>query len=248
VVHAAYIINLASPRDDIFERSISLLQVTMRRAEAFGAGSVVFHIGSHTGAGEEAGLSRLAQGIERTLADAPDGVMLLLENDTGGGGKLGYRMENLASALDQASQYAPQLGVCIDISHLWGAGYDVGTVEGAQATVAEIDRTIGLALVPVLHVNDAREALGGHRDVHARLGEGQIAVEGIRALLRHPDLAHTTALLETPIPELVPGKSDWEKERAFMLQAREIAGLPLPPSADEEESSGATDPATSPAL
>jgi deoxyribonuclease-4 len=247
VVHAAYIINLASPRDDIFERSISLLRVTMRRAEAFGAGSVVFHIGSHTGAGEEAGLNRLALGIERTLADAPDGVMLLLENDTGGGGKLGYRMENLASALDQASQYAPQLGVCIDISHLWGAGYDVGTVGGAQATVAEIDRTIGLARVPVLHVNDAREALGSHRDVHARLGEGQIAVEGMRTFLRHPDLAHTTALLETPIPELVPGKSDWEKERAFMLQAREIAGLPLPPSVDEGESSGATDPATSPA-
>jgi len=117
VVHAAYIINLASPRDDIFERSISLLQVTMRRAEAFGAGSVVFHIGSHTGAGEDAGLRRLARGIERTLADTPDGVMLLLENDTGGGGKLGYRMEILASALDQSSQYAPQLGVCIDISH-----------------------------------------------------------------------------------------------------------------------------------
>jgi hypothetical protein len=69
----------------------------------------------------------------------------------------------------------------------------------------------------------------------------------MRTFLRHPGLAHMTALLETPIPELAPGKSDWEKERAFMLQAREIAGLPLPLSADEEESSGATDPATSPA-
>jgi deoxyribonuclease-4 len=247
VIHAAYIINLASPRDDIFERSISLLQVTLRRAEAFGSGSVVFHIGSHTGAGEEAGLRRLARGIERTLADAPDGVTLLLENDTGGGGKLGYRMENLASALDQASQSAPQLGVCIDISHLWGAGYDVGTVEGAQATLAEIDRTIGLARIPVIHVNDAREALGSHRDVHARLGEGQIALDGMQAFLRHPGLAHATALLETPIPELAPGKSDWERERAFMLQARELAGLPLPPPVDEEESSGAPAPATSPA-
>ena len=243
VVHAAYIINLASPRDDVFERSISLLQVTMRRAEAFGAGSVVFHIGSHTGAGEEAGLKRLAEGIERTLASAPDGVMLLLENDTGGGGKLGYRMENLASALDQASQFAAQLGVCIDTSHLWGAGYDVGTAEGAEAAVAEIDRTIGLARVPVLHVNDAREAMGSHRDVHARLGEGQIALDGMRVFLRHPGLAHTTALLETPLPESASGKTDWAQERVFMLQARELAGAPLPSA--NGASTGATGLATS---
>jgi deoxyribonuclease-4 len=243
VVHAAYIINLASPRDDIFERSISLLQVTMRRAEAFGAGNVVFHIGSHTGAGEEAGLKRLAEGIERTLTGAPGSVMLLLENDTGGGGKLGYRMENLAIALDQASQFAAQLGACIDTSHLWGAGYDVGTIEGAETAIAEIDRTIGLSRVPVLHVNDAREALGSHRDVHARLGEGQIAPEGMRAFLRHPGFAHSTALLETPLPESDSGKTNWEQERVFMLQAREIAGLPLPSA--EDESSDATDLATS---
>jgi deoxyribonuclease-4 len=232
VVHAAYIINLASPRDDIFERSVSLLRVTMRRAEAFGARSVVFHIGSHTGAGEEAGLERLALGLEQTLADAPEGVKLLLENDTGGGGKLGYRMENLSRALDQLSQHAGQLGVCIDISHLWGAGYDVGTAAGVESTIAEIERTIGLARTPVLHVNDAREALGSHRDVHARLGEGQIALDGMQAFLRHPSLAQTIALLETPIPESAPGKSDWEKERAFMLQARELAGLPAPVTPD----------------
>jgi deoxyribonuclease-4 len=244
VVHAAYIINLASPREDIFERSISLLQVTMRRAEAFGAGSVVFHIGSHTGAGEAAGLDRLTRGIERTLAAAPESVMLLLENDTGGGGKLGYRMENLAFALDQLPQYATRLGVCIDISHLWGAGYDVGTPEGVMAMVAEIERTIGLTRTPVVHVNDAREALGSHRDVHARLGEGQIALEGIRAFLRHPGLLNTTAILETPIPELADGKPDWVKERAFMLQARDLAGLPEV-LAEKDDLTEALDSATS---
>jgi deoxyribonuclease-4 len=242
VAHAAYIINLASPREDIFERSIALLQVTMRRAAAFGAGSVVFHIGSHTGAGEAAGLERLAQGIERALAGAPENVILLLENDTGGGGKLGYRMENLASALDLLPERAAQLGVCIDISHLWGAGYDVGTPVGVATTVAEIERTIGLERVLVLHVNDAREALGSHRDVHARLGEGQIALEGMRAFLRHPGFASVTALLETPIPESAPGTLDWEQERAFMLQAREVAGLSLSP---EDAASGAIDPAVS---
>jgi deoxyribonuclease-4 len=244
IVHAAYIINLASPRDDIFERSISLLQVTMRRAEAFGAENVVFHIGSHTGAGEEAGLERLAQGIERTLAAAPESVMLLLENDTGGGGKLGYRMENLAFALDQLPQHATQLGVCIDISHLWGAGYDVGSSDEVTAAVAEIERTIGLERVPVVHVNDAREALGSHRDVHARLGEGQIALEGIRAFLRHPGLAGASAILETPIPELADGKPDWVQERGFMLQARDLAGLSQT-LAENDDVTEALDSATS---
>jgi deoxyribonuclease-4 len=216
----------------------------MRRAEAFGAGNVVFHIGSHTGAGEEAGLERLAQGIERTLVGAPEQVMLLLENDTGGGGKLGYRMENLAFALDQLPQHATQLGVCIDISHLWGAGYDVGTSDGVKATVAEVERTIGLARVPVVHVNDAREALGGHRDVHARLGEGQIALEGIQAFLRHPGLAGATSILETPIPELAGGKPDWVKERAFIRQARHLAGLSQP-LAGNDDVTEALDSATS---
>jgi deoxyribonuclease-4 len=254
VAHAAYIINLASPREEIFERSISLLGATLRRAEAYGAGSVVFHIGSHTGAGEPAGLERLAQGIERTLAEAPEGVTLLLENDTGGGGKLGYRMENLATALDLLPQHAARLGVCIDISHLWGAGYDVGAAAGVEATVAEIERTIGLARVPVLHVNDAREALGSHRDVHARLGEGQIALEGTRAFLRHPGFAHTAAILETPLPDLASGKPDWEQERVFMRQARDLAGLAPLALAEEAGASDergeidvaeASDPATS---
>jgi deoxyribonuclease-4 len=242
VAHAAYIINLASPRDEIFERSILLLRATMRRAEAYGAASVIFHIGSHTGSGEAVGLERLARGIDETLADAPEGVLLLLENDTGGGGKLGYRMENLATALDQLPQHAARLGVCIDSSHLWGAGYDVGTAEGVDAAVAEIERVIELARVPVLHINDAREALGGHRDVHARLGEGQIALEGLQAFLRHPGFARTTAILETPIPELAPGKQDWSKERAFMSQARTLAGLPLLPV---EETVEGTEAATS---
>jgi len=227
VVHAAYIINLASPRDEIFAKSIALLATTMDRAARYGAGHVVFHIGSHTGSGEEAGLARLAEGIARVLeaTDAP--VRLLLENDTGGGGKLGYRLENLAGTLDRLPQHADRLGVCIDISHLWGAGFDIGTTAGAEQTVADLARIIGFARIPVLHVNDARAGLGSHRDIHARLGEGQMPVVGIEAFLRQPVLAQTIALLETPLPEVAPGRTDWEQERTLMARAREIAGLPV---------------------
>jgi deoxyribonuclease-4 len=226
VVHAAYIINLASPRDEVFERSIGLLATTLERAERFGAGHVVFHIGSHTGSGEEAGLARLAEGVCRVLERTEAPVQLLLENDTGGGGKLGYRLEHLAATLDRLPQHAARLGVCIDISHLWGAGFDLETAEGAAQAVADLAHIIGFARIPVLHINDARAERGSHRDMHARLGEGKMPIAGIEAFLRHPEVAGTIALLETPLPESTPGQTDWEQERQLMARARELAGLP----------------------
>ena len=233
VVHATYLINLASPRDDIFANSVALLRATLERAERFGAASVVFHIGSHGGAGAEAGIARLAEGIRCVLDGTPEQVRLLLENDVGGGGKLGHRFENLAAVLDRLPEHTERLGVCVDTAHLWGAGFDIGTPEGALATLADADSILGLKRVPVLHVNDTPKALGSHLDNHARLGEGIIPLAGLEVFLRAPALAHTTALLETPLPELEPGVIDWAKEREYMLQARALAGLSVPVSEPE---------------
>lgn len=233
VVHAAYLINLASPRPEIFEKSVTLLRATLDRAAHYGASSVVFHVGSATGTGEEAGLERLTEGVRQVMADAPEGVLLLLENDTGGGGKVGYRFENLAAVLAALPDYRERLGVCLDTAHLWAAGFDIGTPEGACRVVEEADSIIGLDRVPVLHVNDAREICGSHRDIHARIGEGMIPVEGLTAFLRHPKLAHATGILETPIPTLPDDTADWPAERAHMALARSCAGLAMPaPPAD----------------
>jgi deoxyribonuclease-4 len=234
VVHATYLINLASPDDRIFSNSVTLLRATLDRAQRHGASSVVFHIGSHLGSGEEAGIERLATGIRQVMEGAPDSVMLLLENDVGGGGKLGYRFENLAAALDALPEYRDQLGVCLDTAHLWGAGFDMGTREGVDYTLARADQILGLHRVPVLHVNDTPKALGSHLDNHARLGEGVIPTEGMSALLRSPLLAHTTALLETPIAEVKPGQPDWDADRAHLLRFRRLAGL------DVDEASSST--------
>ncbi len=225
VVHATYLINLASPRDDFFASSVALLRATVERAARYGASSVVFHIGSHGGAGEEAGIARLAEGIRRTLEGTPESVTLLLENDVGGGGKLGYRFENLAAALEAVPDYAHRLGVCLDTAHLWGAGFDIGTPEGAAATLDFADRTLELSRVPVWHVNDTPKALGSHLDNHARVGEGVIPTEGLAVLLRDPRLAHAAMLLETPIAETAPGKPDWEHDRAHLHRSRALAGL-----------------------
>ena len=228
VVHATYLINLASPRDDFFEQSVALLRATLERAVRYGASSVVFHIGSHGGAGEEAGVARLAEGIRRTLDGTPESVALLLENDVGGGGKLGYRFENLAAALDLLPEHADRVGVCLDTAHLWGAGFDISNEQGVETVLSEVDRVVGLRRVPVLHVNDTPKALGSHLDNHARIGEGVIPLAGLQALLRDERLAHATALLETPLPEIKPGVTDWTAEREHMLRARELAGVGVP--------------------
>lgn len=228
VVHAAYIINLASPKDEIFDKSVELLAATMERASAYGAESVVFHVGSHSGSGEEAGKARLAGGIRRVLERSPGDVLLLLENDTGGGGKLGYSFEHLAGVLGQLAEYESHLGVCLDTAHLWAAGFDIGTPDGVAETLAAAERILGPGRVRVIHVNDAREGMGSHRDIHARIGAGTIPRAGLEAFLRHPTLASAVAIGETPYPEVAPGQPDWEAEREHMRLARDVAGLAMP--------------------
>ncbi|HKW21259.1 MAG TPA: deoxyribonuclease IV [Ktedonobacterales bacterium] len=236
VVHAAYLINLASPRPEIFDKSVTLLRATLERASLYGASSVVFHVGSATGTGEEAGLERLIAGVRQVMTGAPEDVPLLLENDTGGGGKVGYRFENLALVLAALPEFSARLGVCLDTAHLWAAGYDIGTPEGARAVLDQAESIIGLDRAPVLHVNDAREACGSHRDIHARIGEGMIPIEGLTTFLRDPRVAHTTGILETPIPTLAEDDNapDWVAERAHMALARSVAGLAMPDLPDEE--------------
>ncbi len=246
VVHAAYLINLASPNDEFFAKSVEALRVTLERAARYDASSVVFHIGSHTGSGEEAGLRRLIAGIDQALDGSPaTAPRLLLENDVGGGGKLGARFENIAAVLDALPQHADRLGVCLDTAHLWGAGFDIGAPEGAAATLAQADAAFGLGRVRVVHLNDSRGGLASHRDHHARLGEGTIPLAGLAAFLRAPELAQTTIILETPFtmagdtPEggagdppdtaadeapTQPARIDWDAERRRLFQACELAG------------------------
>jgi deoxyribonuclease IV len=236
VVHASYLINLASSNPEVAEKSVELLRVTMERAALVEALAVVFHTGSHTGSGEEVGLERIIAGVDCALDGLPEpGPLLLLENDTGGGGKMGGRFETLAAALDALPQHGARLGVCLDTAHLWGAGYDIGTAEGAQATLDEVDRAFGLARVPIWHLNDAKAALSSHLDRHARVGEGEIPLAGLTALLRDPRLADTVQIMETPLTTIGDAsdespddasatKTDWAAEARRFAAVRALAG------------------------
>lgn len=222
VLHAPYLLNLGTSDDIVWEKSIALLTWTLQRGALLGARYVVFHTGSHKGAGVEAGTIRVAQGIARILPETPAEVMLLLENDVGAGHTLGHSFEQLANILDMLPQYHERLGICLDTAHLWGAGHDISTAAAAQQVLQHCDETIGLQRLKVLHLNDTEKALGSHRDVHKRLGEGLIGEEGLRALLQDPRMEQVAVIMETPIKQDENKKEDWEHDRGQIARAKAL--------------------------
>jgi deoxyribonuclease IV len=225
VLHAPYLINLGTADDIIWEKAIALLSWTMQRGGLLGARFVVFHTGSHRGSGVEAGIARVAQGVERVLQEAPAPVSLLLENDVGAGNSLGHSFEQLAAILALLPQYADRLGVCLDTAHLWGAGHDISTRDSTLQVLQQCDDTFGLSRLKVIHLNDTEKALGSHRDVHTRLGEGMIGEEGLQTLLRDPRVQHVTVLMETPIKTDENDKEDWEHDKTQILKAKALSCL-----------------------
>jgi deoxyribonuclease-4 len=226
VLHAPYLINLASPRSAVWERSVALLSWTLRRAALLGASDVVVHTGSHLGAGLEVGLARLVEGLQAVLAEAPAQVHLLLENDVGAGHSLGYRFESLAAVLAQLPAERARLGICLDTAHLWGAGHDIGTPAAVEQLLWQFETIVGLERLRVLHLNDTQKPRGSHRDLHARLGEGCIPLEGLGALLNDARLAPLTVILETPIRRDEAGEEDWEEERRHLERVRALLTRP----------------------
>jgi deoxyribonuclease-4 len=233
VLHAPYLINLASPDDLIWEKSVALLTWTMRRGSQLGAQYVVFHTGSHRGAGVEAGIARIAQGIEQILRSTEPETeqaqavpLLLLENDVGAGDSLGHSFEQLAAILALFPHERERLGVCLDTAHLWGAGHDISTAAAARQVLDHFAANVGLERLKVIHLNDTAKALGSHRDVHTRLGEGIIGEEGLRALLSDPRLDHIAVILETPIKTGDDHKEDWQHDAEQIAKAKRLLTWP----------------------
>jgi len=224
VAHAPYLINLAASETLTFEKSVILLGETIRRAARFGARYVVFHVGSHRGAGLTAGIEQVAAGLRLVLPETPQEVMILLENDVGAGHQIGARIENLAAVLACLPEYIERLGICLDTAHLWGAGYNLGSAEEVERILADVEQRIGIHRLPVIHLNDTTTPLGGHRDLHARIGEGIIPQAGLRALLCHPALEKTAIILETPIKALENDQRslDWAHDKEHLARVRAL--------------------------
>ncbi len=196
LVHALYLINLATPNDEMYEKSTSTLVSTVDAAAAIDADGVVFHVGSHLGAGFEAGLKRVIPAMQRALDHTTDATWLLMENSAGAGATIGRSVEELEVIFDRLDGH-PRLGVCLDSCHLYVSGTDV-TDPGAYAAVLDsLDGAVGLDRLRALHVNDSAAPLGSNRDRHANVLEGEMG-EQLGVFLAHPAVQELPAVLETP--------------------------------------------------
>ncbi len=216
VAHAAYLINIASPRAVLYRRSVAALTDEVERCEALGVPYLVLHPGAHTGSGMEAGVRRAAAALGEVHAATPGyRTQILLEGTAGQGTVLGGRFEELAQLLALTPQ-GERLGICLDTCHAFTAGYELRTAEGYAATMADFAATIGLSWLKVLHLNDSRHPLGSHKDRHAHIGEGELGLEGFRHLLHDPRLAGLPGLLETPKgPDLAEDRKNLATLRAL---------------------------------
>ena len=220
--HATYLINLASPQRELFEKSVACLTANLSVARGMGASGVVLHVGSHMGAGLEAALAQIAEAFERAFEDAEpappgfDDCAILIENAAGTGGTVGRSFEEI-EALIGACANDSRLGVCVDTQHLWASGVDYSSVAGANGVVAELDRRIGLGRLRCLHLNDSKVELGANRDRHANIGEGTIGTKGLAALVGHP------AIRDLPLVLEVPGSGDGPRAEDVAVARKVVA-------------------------
>jgi deoxyribonuclease IV len=196
--HAVYLINLAGDDPTLRQRSESTLAGYLKAADELGIDGVIFHTGSHKGAGFETRLPSITEHIRHVLERAdPKRSRLLIENNAGLGGCVGARFEEIKQMLD-AVDNDPRVSVCFDTCHAFASGYDERSAGDVKKTLDELDRVIGMSCVEVIHCNDSVTGLGSNRDRHANIGTGQIGEEGFRALLHEPRLAKVPFILEVP--------------------------------------------------
>ncbi len=212
VIHASYLVNLATPKEDLRERSIQSLQQEVDAAATLDIEYVNVHLGAHTGAGVDGGLENAATALDEL--DVPDSVTVLVESDAGSGTKLGGAFEHLATVLDRSGQ---DLAVCLDTAHVFAAGYDLSTPRAVEETIAEFDDVIGLDSLACVHLNDSKHACGTNKDEHAHVGEGLIGEAGMRALVNHDAIRDVPLVLETPTED---GKGfAWNIDRVSELSS-----------------------------
>jgi deoxyribonuclease IV len=225
VIHANYLINLASAQRMLQTRSIQAFHDEVVRAMALGADFLVVHPGARGEATSAQAVSTIIESVKQSAKRSHlGGLQILIENTAGMGTAVGSRLEEVAEILQGLSSLPVQ--ACLDTAHLFASGYDIKTEAGLASTLGQVDSTIGLDRVPVLHVNDSKIPLGGRVDRHEHLGKGKIGAEAFQRILRNPrlgtlppeGLVGRAFILETPIDD--PGD-----DRRNVAALWELAGL-----------------------
>ena len=225
VIHANYLINLAAPQPMLRARSIQAFHDELVRGLSLGADFLVVHPGSRGEGSATQAISTIIESVKQATRRLRMGnFRILIENTAGMGNAMGSRLEEVAEIVHGLREL--QVGACLDTAHLFAAGYNISSPNGLHATIAQIERTVGLQNVPVFHANDSKIPLGGRVDRHEHIGKGKIGADAFARILRHPRLGASATeglpgrafLAETPIDD--PGD-----DRRNVAALWELAGL-----------------------
>ncbi len=195
--HASYLVNLASGKEELVEKSITAFADELERCQLLNIPFVVMHPGSHGGDGVERGLERFTKNLDIAINRADNDVTILLETTAGQGTALGSQFEELAAIL-RSSANSSKLGICVDTCHIFAAGYDIRSPENYLQTMETFDQLIGIERIRFFHLNDSKKGLGSRVDRHEHIGKGAIGTEGFANLLNDPRFADHPMTLETP--------------------------------------------------
>jgi len=216
VDHMPYLPNLASPKPEIYEKSVATLSAELDRCDRLGIPYLVTHLGHHLGDGIAGGRMRVIQAISTALGDADNAVMLLLENTAGEKNSVGSSFEHIRAIMDELP-FPGRVGVCFDTCHAFAAGYELRTEEGLEETLAQFDEQVGLRHLKVIHLNDTKGDRGSGLDRHEHIGLGFIGKDGFRRILHHNVIASLPLVCETPV-------DDRRDDRGNIEMVRELAG------------------------
>ena len=220
IAHASYLINLASPKDDLFQKSIDALVIELERANQLELVGLVVHPGAFTDSSEQAGLNRIVDAVAEVLARVePGSCRLLPENTAGQGTCLGHRFDQLAFMLDGVGD-DQRVGICLDTCHAFAAGYEINTADGFAAMSAEIQDLLPAGSITALHLNDSKKPLGSRVDRHEHIGRGEIGLDGFRYLFQDPVLSELPGYLETEKGTDEESGEDWD-----VINLRVLRGL-----------------------
>lgn len=213
LAHAPYTMNLASANEKTYEFACMVIREDIVRMDALGIENMVFHPGSHTGIGTEAGIANIIRGLDQAITKEQN-ITVLLETMSGKGTEIGVTFKELKAIWDGV-KYPEKLGICLDTCHVFSAGYDI--VHDLDGVLEEFDRILGLDLLRAIHLNDSMMPFESHKDRHAPVGEGEIGLEALLRVLTHPALKDLPFYLETPFDD-----AGHKKEIAMIR--KELAG------------------------
>ncbi|PTD93863.1 endonuclease IV [archaeon SCG-AAA382B04] len=210
VIHEAYLPNLATPKDELYKKSLKATKKEVEVAKKLDIRYINIHPGTHTGLGESKGLKKIIRSLNKL--ETGDGVIILLETTSGSGTMLGYSFEQISKILNETTI---NTGVTLDTCHSFAAGYDLSSKKAVNETLDEFDSTVGLDNLELIHLNDSKHGLGSKKDRHEHIGLGKIGEEGMKSIINNERLRDLPFVLETPENSKRGDKENIQKVKEF---------------------------------